>query len=224
MNYIIDSNIDFYAELQKELNNTIINNQSTNNSESLDKICLLTHESLKDNYITLQCNHTFNYLPLYHEIVNQKTIFNHYETTRLYSNEIKCPYCRTVTHKLLPYIPDPQVSIKRGINFPSKNCLKLYECSWVIKSGQKKNCNCSESGYTNNNLTYCLKHHKMLDKKQALTELKDDIEWTDNHEKINKKYKVPELKKILKSNKLVMTGNKKQLIDRIINKNVEIEL
>ena len=95
MNYIIENNIDFYKEL------------NTNNSiDDLSNICLLTHQPLEQNYIKLECNHTFNYIPIYKEICRQKYSKNNYlETCYLSINEIKCPYCRNINSKLLPLAP-----------------------------------------------------------------------------------------------------------------------
>ena len=103
MNYIIENDIDFFSELNKEL--TTDSSDNINNLLSLneDTICLITREPLTDNYITLECNHKFNYLPLYNEVSNQK-INTYLETTYLKINQIKCPYCRNITNNLLPYI------------------------------------------------------------------------------------------------------------------------
>ena len=59
MNYIIENNINFFDELKKEL--SIENNKHLDTN---DNICLISNEILKDNFITLSCNHKFNYLPL----------------------------------------------------------------------------------------------------------------------------------------------------------------
>ena len=66
MNYKIENNLNFYNELYKELNNII--------EEKQEDICLLSNSPLEDNYITLDCNHKFNYLPLYNEICSQKKV------------------------------------------------------------------------------------------------------------------------------------------------------
>ena len=66
--------IDFYSELKKEL---------SVDSTNKEQCCLITQMPLSDNYITLECNHKFNYLPLYNEVVKQKACLNSLETTRL---------------------------------------------------------------------------------------------------------------------------------------------
>ena len=103
MNYIIENNIDFFSELNKELSedsnkiNTKINakigeENNISHTENLiidnkDNICLLTHLPLEENYITLCCDHKFNYIPLYNEISNQK-VYNSNQKDKKCLNEI----------------------------------------------------------------------------------------------------------------------------------------
>ena len=42
--------------------------------ENNNKLCLISNTKLETNYITLDCNHKFNFLPLYYEIVYQKNL------------------------------------------------------------------------------------------------------------------------------------------------------
>ena len=105
--YIVEDNIDFFAELNKSSsnNNIIIDNENENDNEndlSLEK-CLISNKPLDKNHIKLQCNHTFNFIPLYLEIKQQKTIKNFNEIVLLKKNQLKCPYCRNIQSKLLPY-------------------------------------------------------------------------------------------------------------------------
>lgn len=210
MNYIVENNIDFYKEL------------NTNNSiDDLSNICLLTHQPLEQNYIKLECNHTFNYIPIYKEICHQKYSKNNYlETCYLSINEIKCPYCRNINSKLLPYINMPDVELKHGVNMPIKYSMQLFNCQWKFKSGKNKNCLCNKNAYINNDNTYCANHHKLNNKIITQPKNKCEIIWTDNHEKISNKYKIIKLKEILKNNKLKISGNKKELINRIILNNL----
>ena len=105
-----EKSIDFFSELSKiikstaptaptsdsdinapEPSNLII---STSSSSSYDNICLISKEILHPNHITLVCNHKFNYIPIYKEVLYQKTKFNTlYEVTKLNYNQINCPYC-----------------------------------------------------------------------------------------------------------------------------------
>ena len=221
MNYIIENNIDFFGELNNELDDE---------SEQTEK-CLLTHLPLEENYITLDCQHKFNYLPIYNEVVNQKMSNNYLETTYLSINQIKCPYCRTITDKLLPYIEHENVLYKRGVNFPMKYCLKIHTCQWVIKSGKNRNSICGKSALKTENCTYCSSHLQLYKCKQIKVNQDKFIEsqWTDYHETINKKYNISQLKQLLKNynnnnnnnnnnnkNKVLISGNKKQLVYRVI--------
>ena len=54
-----------------------------------DNLCLISFEKLKDNYITLPCNHTFNYDALYDAITIQKKSYNPLNSTYLRINEVQ---------------------------------------------------------------------------------------------------------------------------------------
>ena len=72
MNYIVEDDFDFYGELQEKT------------CEDTDlAVCMISHEPLTYNSVTLSCKHSFNYLPLYNELC-------------LHNNKIflLCPYCR----------------------------------------------------------------------------------------------------------------------------------
>lgn len=205
----MNSNIDFYKEI-----NDLKYNYNENES------CLLTGEKLKENYITLNCNHKFNYLPLYYELCKQKSKNNILETTRLNINQMKCPYCREITNKILPYIICENVELKNGVNYPSKYCLEINHCDWIFKGGKNKNnkCNCSSFFYNNKN--YCLKHHKIINK---ITDINDIDDMTnENIDKYKKQYNIVKLKEILKVNKLKVNGNKNELIIRLLKNNIPI--
>lgn len=208
MNYIINSNINFYEEINKL-------------DEIEDNICLLSYEPLNDNYITLDCKHKFNYISLYNELCKQKSKNNLLETTHVKINEIKCPYCRTITNKILPFILNDNIEEKNGINYPSKYSLVINNCSWIYKSGKNKNCLCNSSSFIYNNNNFCLKHHKILDKKEKINNNNSYY----SKEVINnylKKYKITQLKDLLRENNLKLSGNKKELIIRLLDKKITI--
>lgn len=71
MNYILNNNIDFYAELNKD----------SDDESSDENTCLLTDLPLDKNSIKLPCSHEFNFYPLYKEVFQQKTL-----TTSSYLN------------------------------------------------------------------------------------------------------------------------------------------
>jgi len=211
MNYIIENNIDFFGELNKELSN----------NNNVDEICLLTHQCLESNFITLNCNHKFNYLPLYNEVCNQKRD-NYLETTYLSVKQIKCPYCRSITNKLLPYIKHKDVVYKRGVNCPLKYCMSLYSCEWMKHGKHKCQVLCNKDAFKSEYGTYCSYHQNICKNKEIHKTKTINIEskWTEEHEKLNTKYTVSQLRQVLRDNKqkckFVISGNKKELIHRII--------
>ena len=181
-----DTSNYFYNELSKILNtdtkngneineNTIVNNNVDSISiDETSNFCLITKEKLEPNHITLSCNHKFNYVALYHEVVNQKNKLNNmYEITKLLSNQIKCQYCRITTNKLLPYIPYPSVRIVKNVNSyitSSHNSNPEYflyapKCS---HGGAETQNPCQKYGvyYETENVLLCPQHYKMFLTKQ----------------------------------------------------------
>ena len=156
MNYKIENDMNFFIELKKELGDILpIESDVSHNNN----ICLITHQPLEVNHVTLTCRHKFNYLPLYNEVVIQKKNYNYLEITRLALYQIKCPYCRTITNKLLPYIEHPDVSYIRGVNYPLRYCMTLCTCKWIIRSGKNKNNICERQAYETE-LVYIVIHTK----------------------------------------------------------------
>jgi hypothetical protein len=182
--------IDFFAELSKITNiktsPTISNasnesisgngsgNQNENNNDNENDICLISKEKLHPNHITLSCNHKFNYIPIYKEVLYQKNKTNpQYEVTKLYQHQIKCPYCRTITNKLLPYIQYPSVNFSKNIHAFPPDCITTTKCSHVIKHRNKKNAdtNCNKYAlyYESENLLFCPTHYAMHSSKNNMT-------------------------------------------------------
>jgi uncharacterized Zn finger protein (UPF0148 family) len=108
-NYIIDKEIDFYEELYKSLDEPSLDNE--------DNLCLITNSPLTDNWVKMECNHKFNYVPLYNDILNHKKNFNKLERRILKSGEIRCPYCRNIQTTLLPYHDMYGVKLTHGVNY-----------------------------------------------------------------------------------------------------------
>lgn len=221
MSYIVENDFDFYEQLFYELCD-----KDLKQDKQEDNICLLTYEKLCDNFIILNCNHKFNYIPLYNEIFKQKTVYNHLETKHLTIGQIKCPYCREITNGLLPYIKHENTILKRGVNYPSKYCLKINNCNWIYSSGKYKNKRCNKSAYILDGNIYCSCHHAQFNKKQEkiLNSHVINSSWGEKEENISKKYNLVKLKAILKENNLKLGGNKKELILRITNNNIDILL
>jgi len=136
----------FYNDILKLINKPNDINENETYQEN-SKICLISHTLLKNDYITLECKHKFNYEYIYNELKNQKLTYNKYETQRLRINQLKCPYCRNIQNKILPYLENksdifPEVY---GVNFPSKHCMLVNECEYVFKNGKRKGQKCLKS-------------------------------------------------------------------------------
>ena len=196
-----ENSIDFFSELSKIIKSTAptiptaptcdsdINapepsNTIISSSSSYDNICLISKEILHPNHITLVCNHKFNYIPIYKEVLYQKTKFNTlYEVTKLNYNQIKCPYCRTITNKLLPFIPYPCVKLAKNIHSSDNNCIPAAKCSHIIKKHKSNHngnhdgdddthcdtkCNKNALYYETENVLLCPTHYKKyVAKKEA---------------------------------------------------------
>ena len=180
------NSIDFFSELSKIIQNTSTNsiteaNSNTNTSESSESsnviicsymspssdnnICLISKDKLHPNHITLKCNHKFNYIPIYKEVLYQKTKSNTlYEVTKLNSYQIKCPYCRTITNKLLPFIQYPSVKLAKNIHSTEPDCITAVKCSHITKTRMPNKCDtqCDKNAlyYAAENLLFCPTHYK----------------------------------------------------------------
>lgn len=161
--------VDFFAELKKlqqpshEPDPMQVQGQGQDQGqdqgqgpESDDHVCLITNEPLNAFHVELACGHTFNYDPLYQEVLRQKGKFgmhNYFEKIGMY--QVKCPYCRSMTNQLLPHIGNsPHPTIKRvvGVNAPATMCMPGTPCS----AGK---CN-SNAFYEHDHKLYCYKHHQ----------------------------------------------------------------
>ena len=166
MNYIIEDNLDFQSAL-------------LNDEELEPACCLISQQPLTKSHITLPCKHTFNYKPLFKEIYVQKTIRNMYESARLKLNQLKCPYCRSISEFLLPYLPSEELEKKNGVNSPSKYCMPCnIECDWSIpgksKQGQNKpgkstpvKNKCLKPACYIGSVNYCKTHYLKVQKNQT---------------------------------------------------------
>jgi hypothetical protein len=189
--YIIEGGIDFFSELYKSLDD----NESIFKTEDDNNLCLITNQLLTEKYVTMNCGHKFNYIPLFKDIDNHKKNFNNMESTsgRLGKNEIRCPYCRKKQTDLLPYYENIGVPKVPGINeiyVVSNSHAKSYEyhlCQYIIPvisimgeavldaSGIPQVTQCKFNGtpidfYANNTnygdtKNYCWEHKKIMIRK-----------------------------------------------------------
>ena len=207
MNYIIEDGIDFFAELAK-------NDVNEDKSDA----CLLSGEPLVRNHITLPCKHRFNYRSLYHEVIKQKTVYNPNDNVHLRVNEMKCPYCRQITSKILPYIPCIQgVTKVKGVNDPYYLCMNHKKCSWCYKTGKKKGEICSAAGFDTDYGAYCTKHWGkiLLNASKHAENVSNNTEWTTEMEEMFRSNTVASLKEMLREKKLKVSGAKKELVMRV---------
>ena len=174
MSYIIEGGINFYDELYKSLDEPITSNTD---------LCLITGLPLTENFVTMECKHTFNYIPLFNDICNHKKKYNSMERKMLKSTEIRCPYCRHVQTTLLPYYENMNVKQIHGVNYFSEttnilnslsNSYSPYlvgECCFKYKSGDQL-IPCSNTKVTLvGEKLYCL-GHKYAGKVALIKEIK----------------------------------------------------
>ncbi len=157
-----DLDVDFFAALKK------MQNPSHDNPELMpaaaaadcnddDHVCLITNEPLNAFHVELACGHAFNYEPLYQEVLRQKGrtgMHNYFE--KIGMHQVKCPYCRSMTNQLLPYIgnsPHPVIKRLVGVNAPASMCMPGTPC------GAGK---CTANAFYEyaENL-YCYRHHQI---------------------------------------------------------------
>jgi hypothetical protein len=189
-NYIIEGDIDFYAELYSSLDNK----DNTNQCEEPDiYVCLITDEPLEANSVTLTCNHKFNYVPLYKDLVNHKKKFNTMESSgALNPGEIRCPYCRQKQQFVLPYYEELGLPKVSGVNevykyvpaplYPSYNN-NIKKCEFISSfpflqdvsaADNIVTLSCKKYGYKfagfeegdeHSDKYYCCEHKRVINKK-----------------------------------------------------------
>ena len=188
MNYIVEDDFDFFNELNQNKPESILTPD-----ESVSR-CMISHEPLIVNAITLSCKHSFNYMPLYNELC-------------LHNNKqhIICPYCRSKADKLIPFIPLPGVTKIYGVNYPTKLSMPAPKCAFILTSGIYKGLFCEHNGIEYDNGIFCSKHIK----------LNTPSLWTPEKEQLFKSKSVLELKEMLKIKGLRVGGLKKDLVNRL---------
>jgi hypothetical protein len=157
--YEIEDDLDFFAALKSIQPPSQDHHLDTDDEH--ENTCLITNDPLNAFHVTLVCGHKFNYEPLYQEVLRQKGrlgMHNYYE--RIGMHQIKCPYCRTFTNQLLPYIgPHPTIKRLNGVNSPASMCMPGVACS------HNAGCGCGATAfYEHNSNPYCLRHAKSASK------------------------------------------------------------
>jgi hypothetical protein len=139
--------------------NLLLAKALSNGENEKNDTCLISNEPLEENHIKLSCSHTFNYGPLFKEIVIQKTIKNYLEVQKVDKYSMKCPYCRGIQKGILPMRTG--FSSIKYVNSPSEYVMKTNICSYVFASGKKKNQICNRACHKK----YCNQHQKIIEKR-----------------------------------------------------------
>ena len=157
--YEIEDDLDFFAALKSI--------QPPCTDDEHENTCLITNDPLNAFHVTLVCGHKFNYEPLYQEVLRQKGrlgMHNYYE--RIGMHQIKCPYCRTFTNQLLPYIGShPTIKRLNGVNSPASMCMPGVACSY---NAHNDNACGANAFYEHNSNPYCLRHAKSASKIKSI--------------------------------------------------------
>jgi hypothetical protein len=224
--YLIEGNISFYEELYNSLDKK---EEEDKNNDS--NYCLISQQPLVENYVTMCCGHKFNYQPLFYDILNHKKKYNSMERNHLKSSDIRCPYCRNVQKKLLPYIEGyPKV---HGVNYYEENTnnskvpyvsnsMKLinsgyvtgeccYETPKIGENGEVMKCNNHMVKMVTNNKFYC-PLHKCIMIKTIIQENKLKLK-----EEKKKAKEVEKMKKLEEKMKLNAEKNKKPKLDSLVS-------
>lgn len=133
LNYHIEGNINFQDELKNLLNN---------DDDDDENICQITGYPLSTNFVILECNHKFNYVALYKELITQRYKFKNYDVSALslpdrkkFINSaanyfIRCPYCRNIQFTILPYYEELGLNKEYGLNSLDTNLRNpLIKCN-----------------------------------------------------------------------------------------------
>lgn len=212
---------------QEDIDNMQIDNLiETNDHNQSYNQCLISDKTLDENHITLDCNHKFNYIPLFDEIKSQKFTKNYFDINKPLLHQIKCPYCRTITSKLLPYfsaIHDVKIN---GVNYNNKfPKIQLHTCEHIWP---KLNKNCGDNACKTEygclcNKHFCIQKNKKLKKEKANNSNAEDILKIiklNNYleDGLYEKLTIPQLKILLKKNNCKVGGIKKDLLARILER------
>ena len=152
-----DLDIDFFAALKNLQQSSEPMQEPAHGQCNCNDVCLITNELLNAFHVKLSCGHNFNYEPLYQEVLRQKGrmgMHNYFE--KIGMHQVKCPYCRSMTNQLLPYIgnsPHPVIKRLVGVNAPANICMPGTPC------GANK-CH-SNAFYECNDKLYCYRHHQI---------------------------------------------------------------
>ena len=200
VNYVFDCNTDFYAELNKIINEEtdekkveadvneikcLISMAVCTNKTDYLAVDLLKKIGIYDYFEYVAGHNTFDYckpdprhLTSIIEILDgdiNKSIMNSGCDRTLSIGQIKCPLCRNVQNGLIPYIPEVYDMKINGVNYPLKYCMFTHNCKYVYKYGAKKGQACNKKC----NDIYCSMHmnrkHNKVEQQKCRAILKTGI-------------------------------------------------
>jgi len=202
-------------------------NNSYFDKDDEDNICPISFQPFDLNAITLPCKHKYNYEPLYKYVFTLKKNFNRFSMHNLGLRDIMCPMCRNISHQLLPFVPQSDVTRRvPSITSPTKYCMPHRKCCAIIKNGKNRGSMCNRDGYHTKHGDVCERHDIILkppkkNKQPTNSVIQHNVsDMNPAIAKIWSKYTVCDLKKLLRVNYLPMTGNKEKLIVRILDNNI----
>jgi hypothetical protein len=137
-----------------ELFNSILNEE---NEENNKEYCLISNEPLNNSKVTLPCGHSFNYLPLLHDLINYKKIHH--------NRILYCPYCRINIYGNIPYRYDISKIHCKDINYPTNKCYLNNQCCY-------KDCSRNATIPHLDNTYICYRHYKVYINKKNRQENK----------------------------------------------------
>ena len=165
MNYKIEDGYDFYSALLEDSN------------DEEDDLCMLSNMPLNASSVALPCGHKYNYINLYNEIIAQKSSQRtSIEENRLRYQQFRCPYCRTVYSKLIPFIDIDGVKKISGVNssVPSSS-LNLFPCSWTIQRGKRCGEQCGKHSFNPQFNKLCKLHNAVAERRAGNIQLAGGI-------------------------------------------------
>lgn len=211
--YKIEGGINFFEELYKSLDisDEYIDDKSDNNV-----FCLISNEPLTTNHVQMKCGHKFNYVPLFNDIHNHKSKFNHLEASNglLKANQIRCPYCRKKQEEVLPYYEEYGLPKVPGVNCHKEciipTCWGFQKCEFSSEGQQQSMCaNTYTSKLETDDKHYCYIHKKVMVKeyktkaqqkaKEEAKKAKEEMKKTKDEEKLKLKEDKMKLKEELKN-------------------------
>lgn len=174
--YLVEGDINFFAELKKTIGHAATDTTTTDIVTSPYNVCLITNNALTEHHVTLPCNHTFNYIPLYNEVNIQKCVKNTAETSKLLINELKCPYCRKIHKTVLPYYEElcdkcpPLYGVNTtDLKYKINNCCNYVKYTYI--DGAQIHCDLAGDNlhyHEDDKQYYCYNHLYMVCKKKQL--------------------------------------------------------